>query len=175
MTTSPRTGKTLIEMVFVIAVIGMVMTIAAKTMVVVLNTERSGRDAFTANSDRSRLANDFRHDVNAARSASVSDGQDDAGSRLALTLPERSVIEYSLQDDEVIRLVKQDETISARERYRIGYDHARFAIEPGDREFVSLIATITHRPKKVSAPQRQLRIDALTGKDLRFQDQEGTP
>lgn len=175
MMTAPRTGKTLIEMVFVIAVIGMVMTIAAKTMVVVLNRERSGRDAFTANSDRSRLASDFRRDVNVARTAAVSDEQDDIGLRLELTLPEHSVIEYSLQDAEIIRLVKQDESISARERYRIGHDEARFAIEPGNREMVSLIATITHRPEKASVPQRQLRIEAVTGKDLRFQAEEGTP
>lgn len=175
MTTAPRTGKSLIEMVFVIAVIGMVMTIAAKTMVVVLNRERSGRDAFTANSDRSRLASDFRRDVNAAQSTGLSEGQDEAGRRLQLTLPEHSVVEYSLQEDEIIRVVKQAETISARERYRIGYEDARFAIEPGDRELVSIIATITHRPETASVLQRQLRIDAVTGKDLRYQDQEGTP
>lgn len=174
MTGTCRSGKTLIELVLIIALIGMVMTVAGKTMAIVLNKGRSGRDAFLANSDRSRFANDFRRDVNGAESAELSGDQDQADQQLDLSLPEDKMIEYRIQDDKLTRLERQGEQVLRREKYRIGFVAARFEIASGTPERVSLTATISHRPENSSALPRQLRIDAVTAKDLRFQS-EGTP
>lgn len=172
MTITRRSGKTLIEMVLIIVVMGTVTTIAGKTMVTVLNKERSGREAYLANSDRSRFAADFRRDVNAAESVELSGERDDADRQIDLNLPDDRLIEYRLQDDELTRLEQQGERFLSRERYHIACSEARFGISPGDPEVVFLTATIAHRPEHSSAPPRRLRFEAVTGKNLRFREEE---
>ena len=152
--------------------IGAVTGISAKTMIVVLNKERYGRDAFLANSDRNRFARDFRRDVNAARSAELSGDQDQPGQQIDLQQPGDRVIEYKLHENELNRLEKQGEKLLSRERYHIGFVNAQFGIASGDPQLVTLTAAISHRPENSSAPPRQWKVDAVTGKDLRFQGEE---
>lgn len=170
MTAARRSGKTLIELMLIILVVGVVTVISGKALVVVLNNERSGRESYLANQDRHRLASDLRRDVNSASATFLRDGRDGTpGQSLLLETAGNHDVEYTITESKVTRIETREAKPARRESYYLGHSGAQFEIQSGENDLVLLTAAISQRPEKNLAPGRNYRIEAVRGRDLRFQ------
>jgi Tfp pilus assembly protein FimT len=175
----PRHGKSLIEMLVVIAAMSVVLGFVAQTLHALMRAERAGTQSLAESLNRSRLARQFRQDVHAARQAERMAAEEDQPEQLRLTRPDQQTILWSVANEGFVRSTRHDETIRSQEHYRTGGrgrfelsdDGSRIALVIDPPPALSEAAT----PPRVPANRRPLRIEAATGRDLRFDSSSTSP
>ncbi|MBD3672561.1 MAG: hypothetical protein HUJ26_03450 [Planctomycetaceae bacterium] len=172
MKSASRSGKTLIEMVLIVTVMGMVTTISATVMNSVMKAEGHSRDTLVATTAHSDLSVRFRHDAHAASSANLVK-EDDRVTGVDLKQPSGETIHYRIEDGSFLRTIEADGSIVGRESYAVNFESASFETFASEIPQVVLIYSKPYRKSQEETPQRTYRVLAAIGKDLRFEG--GTP
>ena len=157
--TAGRTGKSLIEMIVVIAGISVVIATAGQLLHRVAQSERQIRNAAAVGRAQLRLARIFRQDVRSADSVEPFAGEFGEGMRLLL---DGSTVEYDFRDGVVVRTVTGEP--ASHEGYRLGSVAVHFHRD-GER-----FAVLSVDPQRaVGRPQAtagRFRIIAAIGADV---------
>ena len=118
-----RAGKTLVEVLVIMAGTSVVLTTAGQLLHRVSRAERTVRDSAAAGRAETRFARVFREDVRAASAAEVADE-----SRTLRLVSEEARIEYAASEGLVKRSGARDES-RGRDGYRLGDVVITFAVE----------------------------------------------
>jgi Tfp pilus assembly protein FimT len=168
--TGPRSrrGYALVELIVVISVNTVLMAVAVALLGTLLRTEHQGQYHYERASSLVRLANQFRSDVAASRSASLvaanaAQGNYPSGSKLSNMLrffgdPEEQTIEFLRDGDRIRRVEYQGTNVVRREAYTL-IDLTDTELVVTDQQIVSL---------RLAFGDDAWRIDAQTGRDWRF-------
>jgi type II secretory pathway pseudopilin PulG len=166
-------GFTLIHAVVVMTVMTVLLAICTSTLLALVQAGRSLERQRLQNTVVSRLSRHLRDDVRAARFAELdpSDGGDTAAKRLILGMNEPRRIEYRIENDRIVRAVREGDTTRHRESY-----HGTIWVSLGWRleqvdghRAVSLALARESDGQAIAAPAAgALRITAVLGADRRF-------
>ncbi len=174
-----RSGKSLLELLVAISILSSLLALAGRTFAFLMRADARGRKSVVQSAGLSRLANRFRRDVRAAKSAELIAANNENSKRLRLTMPDGRFIEYRPEGNRVTAVVFDGKKIRGRERYLLGDGETRVEISGGPPEIVSLIRTTVPAPEKRSSaeafPRRTVRIEAVRGRMLRFTSPPGKP
>lgn len=155
-------GYALIECLVLITVMGVILTLCAGTIHLLLKLDRAGRDASEEAVDLARLARDFRDDAHAAPRA---DPPGRSADRIVLSMEGPRAVEYAIRAGDVLRTVRDGEKVRKFETYRRpARASARIdLVRDGPRPIAALIFD---RPPgdRESWPFRDYRIEAELGK-----------
>ena len=172
---SSRTGKSLIEVLIVISIMGAIMTPAVRLIHTMMGSERESVRALTVSSSAARLARQFRRDVHAATGVEIVRGEDEEAPRLELQVGAGKTVTYVSAADEVLRTVAEgdDGQPVSRESYHVPAGQGRFETR-GNPPLVVLIhersASEEHGRARTSSGMKYLRIEAVLGRDHRFSE-----
>lgn len=164
-----RHGKSLVEMLVVITAMSVLLGFVAQTFHTLRRAERASAQSLTQSVNLSRLARQFRHDVHAARQAERATA-DNQPEQLRLMRPDGTTILWSTTDDSVTRGEQRDGTRTAQERYRVGPARLRFDLSDDGTQAALIVGPPAVTPGIPAPPTgpKPLRIEAITGRDLRF-------
>ena len=164
--TRRRHGFALIELLVVITVAGVLLTLCAGTIHLLLKLDRSGRTASEEAADLARLARDFRADAHASTKPEPTAL---AADRLTLSLDGGRMVEYLVRPLDILRTLREGDKVRHLESYR---RPARTSVRPeidrsGPRPFVVLV--IDRPPDgRDDSSYHDHRIVAELGKDRRL-------
>jgi prepilin-type N-terminal cleavage/methylation domain-containing protein len=159
-------GFTLIEMVAVIAMTGLVMTSVAVTISSLHRLNTKLRDELFRSTAVTTLSLSLRSDAHSAVNATIAVG-DPQRPTLRLSLPDQRVVEYTADEDRVIRVVRSGEK---EERHEVFQLHAggRATWSIGDTAVPLITMRIQRRVGKASGAagsQREITVMAAVGLD----------
>jgi|GEM_PF-2059044 len=170
-----REGKTLIEMLVVIAVLSMVTVMCATIMASIMRLDGKNRTSLVNTTAHSDLSIRFRQDAHAASSVRIYEIEEELMGLEFSTGPETSVL-YTSNEGRVLREVVNEKTTTQRDQYPLGCETVTFAEAGEDNSQVVLSYTNRKDRDHPESPVRTLKIVAVRGKDLRFQNlADGTP
>ena len=151
-----RAGKTLVELLVIIATASTILTISAQLLFRISRSERAVREAGTISRSELRLIRDLRSDIRAATSAEISDTDDER--QLRLTASENEIA-YRATAEGIER-----RTARTRELYRLGGVESHFR---RDGSFVTLqVEPRRSAPGFAKAAAGSFRIVAAVGADI---------
>lgn len=107
-----RRGKTLVEMLILISIVGVTTGIAATTLVALFKTDRQVRRDIEQLTTLARLSSRFRTDVHAARSCQVDPSCD-------LALSDGRVVRYALAGTRLTREVRRADAVEHRDAFTL--------------------------------------------------------
>ena len=162
-----RRGFVLIELAIVITITAAMAGIAISLLLVLLRAEQIGRSHVARRAAIERLADRWRRDVSAAVGDVAVDRVEPRGCRLQLTGD--CVVRYVIGASGVSREERIGSRTMRRESYSLP-DDSTAAIE-ADEATSSPIVSLTILPRDATLrPGREIRIDAVQGRDFRFTD-----
>ena len=192
---SGRRGTTLIELLVAIAMAAVLFSIIGTLMHLVLRFERQQRETFLASQTLARLADDFRQDVRAARTANVmhfdqaaagtgdktaaeeAEASSTESVGLHLQVGESTHVDYKISGGGVRRELYEGGDIAKREFYRLPR-RLTVQFELHDNEQIRRPGMVIHEqelaksdrlpPQQNGVTLRSWRIEAVLGMDLRF-------
>lgn len=138
-----RAGKTIIEMMVVIATSAVLVSLAAGLFHHLSRTERLFRDSVASSRAQIRLAGDFRADVRTAETATLI--KQENGESIQLKSNHGTIL-YTPTPDGLSRQAQRKET-PHRDEYRLGDVAIQFTIADG-------LATMTVTPLRLPPPAR---------------------
>ncbi len=150
-----RAGKTLIELLVIIATASTILSMTGQLLFRVSRTERAVRESGTISRAELRLIRDFRADVRAAASADA--GLEDGAARLRLVGGDDEIT-YRATDGGIERT-----STARRELYRLGDIECRFHID--DRFVILEVEPRRSTPGFQKAAPIQFSITAAMGAD----------
>ena len=157
-----RRGYSLIEMLAVMTMTSAILTLATMSIGLIMRSERTGRDSLVATQTAQRMARQFRNDVHAAQTATVTS---DKQKRSSLTLESfgHPTVTWSHVTVGLRRTV--DSTPVRIETYRVSTQAVSFhiipsATEPQARRLISLLTTPTAVPTNKTTTTWPTRITA---------------
>lgn len=170
-----RAGKSLIEVVVVIALLGAVMVPTVRMIHGLMRSEREGARSLALSTSAARLSREFRRDVHSAVETEIVSPNAGRPEELRLTQSDGETVVYAATDGGIERLVKSerdgDSNVLSRERYRLPAGRTRFETS-AESPMVALIHERASADELASAPGRSgmkvLRIEAIAGRDHRF-------
>lgn len=114
-----RRGYTLVECLVVLTLTGTALGTSALTMHALSRAERQVREEFQDAGDLARLAVQLREDAHQALSARIeSSGEPPTSANvLSLPAPDDRIVQYTLQDANLERVVRQAGIVQHRETY----------------------------------------------------------
>ena len=160
--TQRRRGFTLVETLAVTTMISTILTLAAITIGLIMRSERTGRDSLAATQTGHRMARQFRQDVHAAHSATVTPGKQNRP-RLTLKSPGHPTVTWTHVPSGLRRTV--DTTPARIETYRTSAPAVTFRIEPSvagpqTTRLISLLSTPASVPNSNTTATWPNRITA---------------
>lgn len=162
--TKDRSGKSMIEMVTVMAVLSVIMAVAGAAFAAMMKADGAARNAVVGRTNLSRLAVQFRNDVRAARAASLEGG----AQTLRVTLPDDTVAVYRIMPEEIERVRQRGDEILGREEYRLPGSRAHFEIDRSDPPVIALVQTTVIAAESAAdgtvPAGRVVRIEAVGGR-----------
>ncbi len=163
----PRRGKSLLEMMAVIAIMAMLFPILAKLMWTVMQQGQSGETAFVTSTTLSRLSYQFRQDAHAANSAQFPPQQP---GKLTLNLPDNQSVLYVFKKGELIRTQQQGDKITAHEVYRLPHRECQFQPQQAGKLVTLTIQSKNdlHARTPVAALNSVWSLKATVGRNYRF-------
>jgi len=161
-----RQGKTIIEMLVVIAVLGMVSSMCAVALSGVMKLDRRTRTSLVRMTAESDLAVKFRSDIHRTVEINLLE-PDDEPARLELSQHDGQQIRYTVDEGRLIREQVAGDEISGRDQFDIGGETVRFE-RTSDPSQVVLKYTRLRDRQHPNSKRRMLEIRASIGKDLRF-------
>jgi len=171
-----RSGKSLIELIVVISVMSMVMLIAVRTISQLMRADASGGKSLVAETSLARLSHQFRRDVHAARKAQLVIPEENAASRLQLSLPENTIAEYRPFAEKILRTVRRGEETISRETFHLSRGENRFEISEDDTPIISLVhlrkTAESYENPPGHAREKEIRIEAIRGRNHRYTKRE---
>lgn len=174
-----RTGTSLLEMMVVMALLSVVLTRGAQTLVVLMKADDDGRRILVEETAFARLADRFRQDVRAATEAALLDG-DGEERILRLKLSADRAVEYRTGSDGVHVVASEKGRPLGRETYRLSRGASHFELDGPRVSLVHVSGDVRTEPDgpaaKTAVPvgrRRTLRIDATRGRDLRHLEAKG--
>jgi type II secretory pathway component PulJ len=157
-----RRGFALIECLVLITVMATLLGLCAGTIHLLLQLDRSGRDASEQAADLARLARDFRADAHAAARV---DPPGRSALNVVLSDGGWRTVEYAVRPGDILRTVRDGDEIGRRETYR------RPARAPARIELTRdgpgpILALVIDRPTGVDpvSSAGEFRIEADLGK-----------
>ena len=166
LSTMPRRGFTLIEMLVVLTIGSVVFGITVGMLHLLLRSERTGRERVHRAAVSARLAEQFRSDTAAAiRHEPVE--EDNQQALCQFVLPGDRTVTYRAMPAEVRREERIAEKPVRQESYSLpdGCSVAVAVEGEADPPLASLVVTCDHAPPSAG---RAMRVTALLGKDHRF-------
>ena len=154
-----RRAFSLIEMLVVIAVSGVLMSVALTTLYTLMQAESSGRDHVSQAATVARLADQFRSDVHAALRPIVSEAQ--AKDQWQFALAKDTAVTYKAFPGEVQRHEQVAGKLVRQESYLLPDDSTADAVPV-------MAGLVISPPRSASAAGREIRVDAALGIDHRF-------
>jgi len=149
-----RAAYSLVELMVVIALTGVVASIAAVCLHGLYSVDRAAREDSERRSSMVRLSIRFRSDTHFASEAAVSPGSDEGQAIVLTQSPDRS-IEYCAESNKIERIVRQSQQIVHRDAFRL----------PGVREIRLETNTTTTRQAVIviarKTPEGGDRLDGL--------------
>ena len=167
-----RRAFTLVELLAAITVGSVIMGLALMLLQLVLRTDRGSRRQLVETRATAELADVFRRDVRAARSADVTGVNQSPASRLVLQSGEGQTVEYIAGVGEIARTRKSDEKVVARESFRFSslagarFDIAMHASRP--LATLEMTRTKTGGPPAARVNHPPFRIEAAVAADHRY-------
>lgn len=166
-----RRGKSLIELMVVIATLNVMLLVCVTLMHKMLRSQAGGARSLAESVSLARLANDFRQDVHAAIRAEGAAADAGEPAHCTLNLPDGHVVVYAGLPQALSRTESQDDKVQRRETYALADGEPRFETSPE-----SQLVTLVHRWDTRTAVEksgnqaalRELRIEAALGHDRRF-------
>ena len=163
-----RQGKTIIELLVVITVLGAMITPMGRLLHTMMRSEREGAHALAAGASGSRLAREFRSDVHAAREMDLLASEDGPGD-LKLIHSDERVVTYVPGDGRIRRIVTRGDKTLSRDSFRLspGTSHFEILSEPRRVMLIHERHPAAAHPQE-SAGTNVLRVEAVPGRDYRF-------
>lgn len=165
-----RRGKSLIEMLVVMAVLSVVLTVTGHLLAAMMRVDNRSRDAVADRAMRQRFVQQFRADAHAARSARLLDDRlGEPG--IVFLIPNAKPVEYRATYDRIVRIVGDGDVTHAADRLRLSSAKAEFALD-GEHNWAEL--TLIPTVDESAPPRRETRLDgptkirAVLGRDARF-------
>jgi type II secretory pathway pseudopilin PulG len=170
-----RDGKTLIEMLVVILVLGVVTVMCATIMAAVMRIDGHNRTSLVNTTAHSDLSIRFRQDAHSSSAVRIYQIEKDLMGLEFSTGPETAVL-YTSNEGRVLREAINGETTTQRDQYPLGCETVIFA-EAGEKNAQVVLSYSKRKDREhTESPIRTFKIVAVRGKDLRFQNlAEGTP
>jgi type II secretory pathway pseudopilin PulG len=166
--THARRGKTLIELMAVIATVSLLTGLLGQLFVKMMRSEGTARRGVVARLNLDRLARDFRDDVHSGHRAALVDEAEHPAQVLSIVRGDDSVAEYRVRDGFVRRTILREGEPESRDDYHLeGSDH-QFDIESGETERISLQHATGAVAETPSGRRRVVLIQAVLGRDFRF-------
>jgi prepilin-type N-terminal cleavage/methylation domain-containing protein len=163
-----RRAYTLVEMIAAISVGSVLMGIAVSLVIVLLRAEQSGRTHAERSESLRRLADQFRRDVHAAVGETAG-AEDRHGCRLRFE--NKTSVQYAVNGNEVSREESVDAKTVRRESYVLPKaSTAAVAVDRATSPWTFSLTIVPDDPSLQS--NREIRIDALLGRDHRFAERK---
>lgn len=166
-----RHGKSLIELVVVIATLATVMTLGARTMILLMRADGAGLQSVNAAVSLASLSREFRQDVHAARNVTLTQPDPHAPPALLLTFSDDRSIRYVSDSDRILRTVNRGAEVAHRDAFRLPNGRSTFTLSQ-QPPIVTLIHVRNAERKTPtptgSAPRYEFRIEAVSARDHRF-------
>lgn len=160
---SNRAGKSLLELLVVMALASVVLTLGAQTLIQLLRAERLETSAVSRSMNLSRVARQFRADVHDAKSAQLIPADDQSLETLELRTSDGRRIVYIAEESEIRRTVHNPPQTAGREAYRLYYGDLHFEVDDKEERaslgYSYLMGRGAENPT-VAGKRRVLRIDA---------------
>jgi len=167
--TNNRSAKSLIELMVVISVAFTMLAVAANSMHLLLDVERTSTASVVGTTNFSRLANLFRDDVHAGRSVSLIPEQNEQVSTLEIQMSDVQKTVYSIQDDRVVREVRHSQEVKHSDQFSLPAGTNIFKVDGPNVSFVHRRNySDSKRAQSSTATSREIRVDAVVGRDHRF-------
>ncbi|MDB4637634.1 hypothetical protein OAK47_01220 [Planctomycetaceae bacterium] len=170
-----RDGKTLIEMLVVIHILGVVTVMCATIMASIMRIDGHNRTSLVNTTAHSDLSIRFRQDAHEASAVRIYQIDKELMGLEFSTGPETAVL-YTSNEGRVLREAVDGDTTTQRDQYPLGCETVIFA-EAGENNS-QIVLSYTKRKDRdhPDSPLRTFHMLAVRGKDLRFQNiAEGTP
>ena len=157
-----RRGYSLIEMLAVMTMTSAILALATMSIGLIMRSERTGRDSLVATQTAQRIARQFRNDVHAAQTATVTSDKQKQSS-LTLKSPGHPAVTWSHVTVGLRR--KVDSTPVQVETYRVSTQAVSFHINPSAtgpqaRRLISLMTTPPTVPTNKATTTWPARITA---------------
>ncbi|TWU12695.1 hypothetical protein CA54_15200 [Symmachiella macrocystis] len=175
-----RRGISLIEMIVVIGASSIILLVGAGMLHTLMRSERVATESLVHATNHARLAAQFRDDIHAATTVSIQ-GEPGADDVLQITNPNAAEILYSQQGRLLVRRETEATHPPRHEQFRLPVDvRIRFAINDSGPHKIADLSwnfvdddSMTSAERATRPPLNPLKIEAIIGKDHRFQ--EATP
>jgi hypothetical protein len=164
--TSPRPGLSLVEMLAIVAGLGMVLVFSASLLAGAYKIEAAAGEAFRRQNSWSALADQFRADVALAQDAPDRWDTESAGQFcLILRKPDGQHVVYAMSDGQLQRSESTKDGNELRRVMPLGWEHG--SVQFAHNRSVGTISLRILPPPGLGPPGRSLEIAAALGGDLR--------
>ncbi len=165
-----RRGVTLIETLVVISTLSVIATVSVTTIVLMLRAEGSGLKSLNSGTSFSRLANQFRDDIHAARSVELAQDPTGPQASLVVHLPTGQNVSYTSGPGNVSRLAENTNGNVAREDFALLDGNVIFEISQtqSTATLIYQLENATPLASTVESPRRPFHVLARVSRDLRF-------
>lgn len=170
-----RRGVSLIELVITMSVAGVILLMGIGTLRLMLTTENNLHHSLKRRQTVAQLSDAFRRDVHAARDViwNEPENDEDSGS-LIVELAADHQVKYTTDKHTLLRTETQNQQTLQTARFRFSAG-TEIAFDPRDENGIAVVIrnhnTTPNSPRTTDsrAPQRELRIQAVAGRDHRFE------
>lgn len=164
-----RRGLTLVELITVMTVGSILISILTAMVVQVTRIEATTRNRIAQSLAITRMSDQFREDVRAARNVELLAENGDRPSKLVVMLGDSIQVDYSQSGSGIDRVMHRDGDIAARDRYQLPPDvqaawsqpdfgdvplaRVDLILHPANRQLFSIVAHVgRHRRAEPAAP-----------------------
>lgn len=172
---SVRRGVSLIELMIAIGLGGVILTLGIGLLHLLLRTDDNLHSSLKRRQTVSQLSDAFRRDVHAARDVKRVWQQDtDEFKGLSLQLATDHEVKYTADDHILIRTETRNQETLQTARFRFSPGSEILFESPTPKDLAIVIRnpnTSPNSPRVIDprAPRRELRIQAVVGRDHRFE------
>jgi len=166
-----RRGYSLLEMMAILAVGGMVMTMAGMLAVSLLKVRDVRRSEHDVNRAMLTLQQQWRTDVRGVLQGAVDQG----GAVVLLTSPAGAVIEYRQEGPALHRIVRDDDRLVGRDLYPLPPGAMVRCLWPASAGEIATLAIEYPASANATRTVRTRPMQGVLGADLRFQRRDEPP
>ncbi|MFO0789680.1 MAG: hypothetical protein U0805_09490 [Pirellulales bacterium] len=176
-TNNHRRAISLLELLLVMSASAVVLSLSGVLLHRVMLVQIESRSRTNVERTSLRLAGQFRSDVHSARDAKPDNARNESGVFLHLTTIDDRTIDYSRDNDGLVRVESGGDRPSRHEAFEFP-PQTQLAIEQGDAGSLALTLQLHAREQPLAASDVaidmnptpvSLRVEATIGRDLRLQ------
>ena len=180
-----RRAASLVELLVLMSACAAILTLSATLMHRVMRVQSKARAFFDVERSAMRLSQQFRQDVQQAKSAVAVPAELPAGVLLHLRLSDSQLVEYRAEAGVVQRRLLEGDEVVSREEFAF---QPEIQVEASQLDSPGLISlTITNQAREFTEPPLRgpaekpvnLQLQARLGRDFRFaqtpREQQGAP